>query len=141
MSQLSSITPITNGLKAVMKPVFERYTKDELQNIIEKRGGIMTVICTELDCTYSQLWNAIKKYQLEECLKLAKQNLVAKAEESIYQALESENEKIRLEAAEFTLKHMPAYTGGWNTETPQIAIQISNKEKETQIKAIFGLNE
>jgi hypothetical protein len=88
-----------NHLPAVTPPVYERYTKEELEEIIEKNFGITTIICSLVDCTYKQLYNALDKYELRDCLTQAKKNLVSLAEKAVLDCLHSESEKIRLDAA------------------------------------------
>ena len=72
-----------NKLKPVLPPVYERFTKEELQNIIEENYGVVTVLCNILDCTYSQFYKAIEHYKLRDCLAESKTRLVSLAENAI----------------------------------------------------------
>ena len=127
-----------NGLKPVAPPVFKRFTKEELQTIIEDNFGITTVICGVIDCTYKQLYRAIDHYNLRECLANAKKNLVGLAEKAILDCLKSQNENIKLKAAETTLKSL-GKTEGWRFDTTQINQQINVVDKTAEIKNIFGI--
>ena len=44
---------VKNNLTPVTPPVYKRYSKEELSQIIEENFGIVTVLCGLLDCTYS----------------------------------------------------------------------------------------
>lgn len=125
-------------MQAVTQPVFKRFTKEELQTIIEDNYGITTVICGLIDCTYAQLYRAIDHYNLRECLASAKKNLVGIAESAILDCLKSENENIKLKAAETTLKSL-GKTAGWSFDNTTINQQITVGDKDTQIKTIFGI--
>ena len=128
-----------NKLKPVLPPVYERFTKEELQNIIEENYGVVTVLCNILDCTYSQFYKAIEHYKLRDCLAESKTRLVSLAENAILQCLTSQNENIKLKASELTLKSL-GKTEGWNFDTTQINQQINISDKDTDIKTIFGIS-
>ena len=127
-----------NGLKPVTPPVHKRFTKEELQTIIEDNFGITTVICGIIDCNYKQLYKAIDHYNLRECLANAKKNLVGIAESAILDCLKSQNENVKLRACEITLKSL-GKTSGWNFDTTQINQQINVVDKNADIKTIFGI--
>lgn len=57
---------ITGGMKAVLPPLWERYTKEEFMSVVEHNVGITTAVCNQLDCTFTQYWNAVKKWGLQE---------------------------------------------------------------------------
>lgn len=105
-----------NKLKPVLPPVQQRFTKEELQTIIEENYGVVTVLCNVLDCTYAQFYKALDHYNLRECLANAKKNLVSLAEKAILDCLKSENITIKLRAAETTLKSL-GKTEGWSFDT------------------------
>ena len=44
---------VKNNMAPKLPPLWKRYTKQELQDIVEKHLGIVTVCCNVLDCTYS----------------------------------------------------------------------------------------
>ena len=127
-----------NKLKPVTPPVYKRFTKEELQTIIEQYYGVVTVLCNVLDCNFSQFYKAVDKYNLRECLASAKKNLVSLAEKAILDCLKSQNEQIKLKAAETTLKSL-GKTEGWNFDTTQINQQINISDKNADIKNIFGI--
>ena len=127
-----------NGLKPVLPAVHKRFTKEELQAIIEENFGITTVICGLLDCTYAQLYRAIDHYGLREFLGESKKRLVGIAENAILECLSSQNEQIKLRAAELTLKSL-GKNDGWGTEGTTINQQINISDKTSEIKNIFGI--
>ena len=95
-----------NNLTPVTPPVYKRYSKEELQQIIEQNYGIVTICCGILDCTYSQLYRAIDHYKLSDFLADSKKRLVSLAEKAVLECLTSQNETIKLKAAETTLKSL-----------------------------------
>ena len=124
---------------AVLPALDKRYTKEEVECIIEENYGILTIICGLLDCTPKQLYKAIDKWNLRDALKDAKNNLVGIAEKAILDCLRSENENIKLKSAEITLKSLGKDT--WS-QTPQVQITqnvVSDEEKKIEIKNIFGI--
>lgn len=127
-----------NNLNFVTPPVYQRYTKEELEEIIEKYYGITTIICGIVDCTYKQLYKAIDYYDLREYLADSKKQLVGMAEKAILECLASQNEQVKLRAAETTLKSL-GKADGWNFDNTTIQQNINITDKETQIKNIFGI--
>ena len=126
---------------AVLPSLEKRYTKDEVERIIEENYGILTIICAILDCTPKQLYKAIDKWGLRDHLKEAKQSLVGVAEKAILDCLRSENENIKLKSAEITLKSLGKDT--WS-QNPQVQITqnvVSDEEKKIEIKNIFGITQ
>ena len=124
---------------SVLTAVYKRYTKEEVEKVIEDNYGIVTLICNLLDCTAKQFYKAVDKYGLRDELKEAKNNLVSVAEKAILDCLRSENENIKLKSAEITLKSLGKDT--WS-QAPQVQIQqniVSDEEKKIEIKNIFGI--
>ena len=125
--------------KAVLPSLEKRYTKEEVEKVIEENYGILTIICDLLDCTAKQFYNAVDKWGLRDHLKEAKTNLVSVAEKAILDCLRSENENIKLKSAEITLKSLGKDT--WS-QNPQVQITqnvVSDEEKKIEIKNIFGI--
>ena len=125
---------------AVLPAVYKRYRKEEVEKVIEENYGIITLICSILDCTAKQFYKAVDKYGLREELKEAKNNLVSVAEKAIFDCLRSQNENIKLKSAEITLKSLGKDT--WS-QAPQVQIQqniVTDEEKKIEIKNIFGIN-
>lgn len=127
-----------NNLNFVTPPVYQRYTKEELEAIIEKYYGITTIICGIVDCTYKQLYKAIDYYDLREYLADSKKQLVGMAEKAILECLASQNEQVKLRASETTLKSL-GKADGWNFDNTTIQQNINITDKETEIKNIFGI--
>lgn len=125
--------------KAVMPPVCKRFTKEEVERIIDENYGILTLVCGILDCTPKQFYIAVDKWGLRDHLKEAKNQLVGVAEEAILDCLHSDNENIKLKSAEITLKSLGKDT--WS-QAPQVQITqnvVSDEEKKIEIKNIFGI--
>ena len=125
--------------KAVLPPVCKRFTKEEVERIIDENYGILTLVCGLLDCTPKQFYNAVDKWDLRDHLKEAKNQLVGVAEQAILDCLHSDNENIKLKSAEITLKSLGKDT--WS-QAPQVQIQqniVSDEEKKIEIKNIFGI--
>ena len=129
---------ITNNLQPKLPPLKDRYTKEQIKTCIEAHYGVVTRICNELDCTYSQFYKTIKQLGLQEDLAEAKKNLVSLAEKTLLEALASVDEKTRVDVAKYILKTQ-GKAFGWN-EGPQIAQQI-NVQGEVSIKEIFGIDD
>ena len=128
-----------NNLPPVTPPVYKRYSKEELQQIIEQNYGIVTILCGVLDCTYSQFYKAIDYFKLRDCLAESKSRLVSLAEKAVLECLTSQNEQIKLKAAQTTLQSL-GKTAGWSFDTTQINQQINISDKDTDIKTIFGIS-
>ena len=127
-----------NNMPAVTPAVYTRYTKEELEEIINKNYGIVTVICSILDCNYKQFYKALDYYQIRDVLTDAKQQLVSLAEKAVLDCLTSEMDSVKLKAAEITLKSL-GKTNGWTGDQTIINQQINVSEKSTEIKNIFGI--
>ena len=124
---------------AVLPPVCKRFKKEEVERIIEENYGILTVICSILDCTAAQFYKAVDKWSLRDHLKEAKNQLVGVAEKAILDCLHSDNESIKLKSAEITLKSLGKDT--WS-QMPQVQIQqniVSDEDKKIEIQNIFGI--
>ena len=130
---------VKNNLTPVTPPVFKRYSKEELQQIIEKNYGIVTILCGILDCTYSQFYKAIDYFNLRDFLAQSKKRLVGLAEKAVLECLTSQNENIKLKAAETTLKSL-GKSDEWSFDTTQINQQINVVDKTAEIKNIFGIS-
>ena len=140
MNEEKTKLPKIFNKRAVLPSLEKRYTKEEVEKVIEENYGILTIICDLLDCTARQFYNAVDKWELRDHLKEAKQSLVSVAEKAILDCLRSENENIKLKSAEITLKSLGKET--WS-QTPQVQITqnvVSDEEKKIEIKNIFGIN-
>ena len=120
-------------------PIEQRYTKDEVVECIHRHFGIFTAICNELDCSFYALTKYIRKNGLDGDVSEARKTITEVAQNAILECLNSKDEKVRLDAAKFTLKSL-GKDKGWS-ENPNLAVAISidDSEKEKKIKAIFGL--
>lgn len=80
-------------------PLFKRVTEDELRQAIYEDYGMTSLLVCRYDSNFKQVWNAIHKYHLEEDLEQAKQIFQEKAKSVLWDAMDSEDENIRLKAA------------------------------------------
>lgn len=110
-------------------------TKQQLEEAINSFYGMTYDICMHFNCTPKQLYNKIDKYQLREAMSEARKQLVAQAESVVGRALNSENEKLRIETAKFILERL-GRDEGWG-QNPQIIQQIDTSDGS--IKQIFGI--
>lgn len=139
MNEEKTKLPKIFNKNSVLPPVYKRYSREEVEKIIEENYGIITVICAILDCSARQFYIAVDKWGLRDHLKEAKSQLVGVAEEAILDCLHSDNENIKLKSAEITLKSLGKDT--WS-QAPQVQITqnvVSDEEKKIEIKNIFGI--
>lgn len=121
---------IKNHMGAKMPPLWRRMSKEDFMAVVEKHMGICTVICNVLDCTYSQFYQAVSHWNLRDFVQEQKANLVSKAEEAVYRALDSQSEQAALRAAELVLKSRAARAQGWSDDkTPQPVVILTDEEK------------
>lgn len=118
-----------------------RYTVEQVRDCIHRHFGIFTAICNELDCTFYALTKYARKNKLEGDINEARGTLMEVAQDAILGCLNSKDERVRLDAAKFTLKTL-GKEKGWS-ENPNFAvnIQIEDSERDKKIRAIFGLSD
>lgn len=138
-TQLVSVG-ITPNLKPKLPPLKDRYTKEQIETCIEKHYGVVTRICNELDCTYSQFYKAVKSFGLDQMLADAKKNLVSLAEQTLFEALSSSDEKTRVDVAKYTLSRLGKDYGWSDNSNFQVAVNVDAEQKKAQILAVFGIN-
>lgn len=133
------IPNFTNKMKQILPAVHKRFTKEEVEDTIMNNYGIVTVICSLLDCNYKQFYNALDYYDLRGKLIEAKQAMVGLAESAVIDCLNSKRETVKLKAAEITLKSL-GQNFGWNADNGVVINQqINTDDKTTEIKNIFGV--
>ena len=130
---------ISNKMQPKLPPLDQRYSREQLEECIERQYGIVTAICNELDCTYSQFYKAVKKLQLQTELAAAKKNLCSMAEQVILNALASPDEKTRIDAAKYTLSRVGKDLGWGDAPFAAVQVEVSPTEKAAQIRAVFGI--
>ena len=125
--------PNLSGKKRNKKPVHELTDRDGFIELIWRHHGIITLVCCELDISYTQFYRALHKWELEDELKKAKEAFISAAEATLFESLQSKSEGTRLKAADTILKYsMPR-----NTQE----ITVKSGDTETTIKSIFGIGE
>lgn len=110
-------------------------TKQQLEEAIDSFNGMTYDICLHFDCTPRQLYVKIDKFGLRDHMQQARKNLVAQAESVVGKALNSENEKLRVDTARFILERL-GREEGWG-QNPQIVQKIDTTDGS--IKQIFGI--
>lgn len=131
---------ITNSLKPKLPALKDRYTREQIESCIETHYGIVTRICNELDCTYSQFYKAVKDMDLQTVLADSKKNLVSLAEHTLLEALQSVDEKTRVDVAKYTLSRLGKDYGWSDNSNVQVAVNVDAEQKKAQILAVFGIN-
>lgn len=92
-------SPIVPRLKPKLPALWKRCSKEEFMDLIDKKMGVVTSCCNELDCTFTQFYSAVKHWGLQEHLTNAKEALTSLAEHSLVECLKSTDEKVKLQAA------------------------------------------
>ena len=72
MNEEKTKLPKIFNKNSVLPPVYKRYSREEVEKIIEENYGIITVICAILDCSARQFYIAVDKWGLRDHLKEAK---------------------------------------------------------------------
>lgn len=129
---------ITVGMKPKLPALHKRISKSDFVQCIEQNCGITTAICNKLDCSYAQYWYAVKKWHLEEFVKEQRNQLVSIAENVMSELLNSKDERIRFQTANYILKTQGA-NQGWSE--PKNITQIDATNGTVSIKQIFGIEE
>jgi hypothetical protein len=124
--------PNLSGKKKNPKSMSQLTNKEELRELIYKHHGIITLVCCELDCSFTQFYRAVHKWELDDDLKKAKEAFVSAAEATLYEALSSKSEGTRLKAADTILKY--------NIPRQSQEITVKTGDVETTVKQIFGLD-
>ena len=127
------------GSLAYKPSIAQRYTPEEVASAVEQAHGITWRIMQILDCTFMQ-W-AVYTSEHREAAELAKQargELVAEAEKTLDYCLKNGSEKTKMEAAKYILSKL-GRDEGWGDDQPCIAVDVSDADKQTRIRAVFGL--
>lgn len=119
-----------------------RKSPKEIENAILMSTGLTWAVCKLLDCSLNE-WNVLLDTNKEywSLWKSTRKTLVARAEDTMVNLLDSPNEKTRFDASKYLLDRLGTSEG--YGQQPQVAVSVeqSNEDKALQIKAIFGINE
>ena len=129
--------PKLNNLPRQPKPMFDVYTKEQMEDLIDDSKGIISLILLKTGYNYKQIYNCLDHYNLRETLKNAKNLLVSEAERVMLNNLNSDSEITSQKAAEFILKSKLAEE--WRTDTKVEVNNTINISKEEQLSSIFGV--
>jgi hypothetical protein len=124
--------PNLSGKGGNKKSIFELTDKEKFKELIWRCHGIITLVCCQLDCSYTQFYRALHKWELDDELKAAKQAFVSAAEATLFESLNSKSEGSRLKAADMILKY--------STPRQTQEITVKTGDTETTVKQIFGLD-
>lgn len=119
-----------------LSPLAKRYTEEQVSDVLMQSKGVMTIACNLLDCTYGQLTYFIREHHLEPVVNASRKQLVSLAEETLLGCLSSDNEKTRLQAAEFVLKSQ-GQEEGWG-QVPVVATEVKLPDG-VELRQIFGI--
>ena len=129
--------PKLNGMPRNPKPMFDVYTKEQVEELIDECKGIISLIVLKTGYNYKQIYNCLDKYNLRETLKNAKNLLVSEAERVMLKNLQSDSEITSQKAAEFILKSKLA--DEWRVDSKVEINANVNLSKEEQLSSIFGV--
>lgn len=124
--------PNLSGKGGNKKSIFELTDKESFKELIWRCHGIITLVCCQLNCSYTQFYRALHKWELGDELKAAKQAFVSAAEATLFESLNSKSEGSRLKAADMILKY--------STPRQTQEITVKTGDTETTVKQIFGLD-
>lgn len=126
----------------LLAPLKKRYTKDQIVAAIYNQCGARTYICKELDCTLKQFNKFLDDHQdVKLELIKAREQLVDMAQKALTDSLKSENEQVRLRAAELTLRAYGAEFGAHLSERQAMQVSVDHERKTVDIRTIFGIND
>lgn len=129
--------PKLNNLPRQSKPMYDVYSKEQMEDLIDDSKGIISLIVLKTGYNYKQIYNCLDHYKLRETLKNAKNALVSEAERVMLKNLNSDSEITSQKAAEFILKSKLA--DEWRTDTKVEVNTNINISKEEQLSSIFGV--
>ena len=129
--------PKLNNLPRQPKAMFDVFSKEQMEELIDECKGIISLIVLKTGYNYKQIYNCLDHYNLRERLKNAKNLLVSEAEKVMLKNLQSESEITSQKAAEFILKSKLA--DEWRTDTKVEVNNTINISKEEQLSSIFGV--
>lgn len=113
-----------------------RFSEKEIFDAMENSRGLVAAACQTLGCHYAEFYRYLSKNKnANDYWNLIRKELIDKAENSLIQALDSDNEITRLSAAKFVLERL----GNYKQNAQQIDIQHGNAN--ISIKQIFGIGE
>ena len=129
--------PKLNNLPRQPKAMFDVYTKEQMEDLIDECKGIISLIVLKTGYNYKQIYNCLDHYKLRETLKNAKNLLVSEAEKVMLKNLNSDSEITSQKAAEFILKSKLA--DEWRVDSKVEVNATVNLTKEEQLSSIFGV--
>lgn len=129
--------PKLNNIPRNPKPMYDLYTKEQMEDLIDECKGIISLIVLKSGFNYKQIYNCLDHYKLRETLKNAKNALVSEAERVMLNNLQSDSEITSQKAAEFILKSKLA--DEWRVDSKVEINANVNLSKEEQLSSIFGV--
>ena len=119
-----------------------RKSPKEIENAILMSSGITWAICKLLDCTLNE-WNVLLNTNKEywNLWKATRKTLVARAEDTMVNLLDSPNEKTRFDASKYLLDRLGTSEGYGQQPQVAVGVQISPEDKKVEVKAIFGIED
>lgn len=129
------MTDITSNNQQIQLP-----DNDKIEKAIQKFSGNIRLTANYLGISSIQLRNWIyRKPERRQLLYDAREELLDYAEETLQNLLmNSDNEKLKFESAKFILQNL-GYQRGYNSNVFRQQITLTNDDKQTDIRQIFGL--
>lgn len=117
----------------------KRYTKAQIVDVVERANGLTASICAALDCTAQQFYVWLRSHpDVKQLQQECRQGLIDKAEQVLFDNLESNDESTRQRAAEFVLNRL-GQQRGWSTSPVLVSVNNDPEKQTTSIQAIFGI--
>lgn len=137
MASWNDVKMYENGDK--IAPIAKRFTSQQIAQAVLDANGITAGICRLLDSTPVQWRDYIRKFpKVKQLQEEARSQIVDKAEQAVVDLLSSEDEQIKLKAAELVLKRL-GKDRGWSEIQPAQQIDI-RKDGTVTISQIFGIS-
>jgi len=117
-----------------------RKSKREIYEALAKSGGMTSKARKLLDCGYYEFVRYISEHKGAAVYwKQLRREMVEKAETTVVGLLDSNIEQNRFNAAKYILDRLGA-ADGWTPAQMAQQIEITNDDKTTTIKQIFGID-
>lgn len=116
----------------------EYYTREQVIRACKGSGGILSNVAKALKCDRSTVADYRDRYKtVEKALKQERENIIDKAECIIFEGLESDDEKIRKQTAEYISNRLGKDRGyyekkGLEHELPKEPIRIKFVRHKTK---------
>lgn len=129
--------------RAVNPPISKRFQEQEVIDTIFKYYGNLSNVANALESTWQQVQVYLRKRpNVKQAVLDAREKILDIAEDKMIQLIQSEDNRVALEAAKFVL-HSVGRSRGYCGDAPamQVNVQSSGNDLKVQINSIFGIDE